>query len=307
MASILLFGGKGWIGGQLVSLLKKDTRICSIQCSSLRANDREAVEDELVRLQPTHVISCIGRTHGSIDGHAIHTIDYLEEPGKLLENVTDNLYAPVLLAKLCEKYGIHYTYLGTGCIFEYDTDHPMEHPEMGFKEADLPNFFGSSYSIVKGITDQLMQMHPSALNVRIRMPITSEVNDRDFITKIVRYEKICSLPNSMTVLDELLPVMVDMVLKKMSGTVQLTNPGVISHEEILTMYRELCDPTKTWKTMTYVEQGKLLKSKRSNNSLDTSRLQTLYPNVTDIKTSIRVTLEKRAISQDKRYQIQKRR
>ena len=294
---VLLFGGKGWIGGQLVSLLKKDPRIEWVECSTTRANHRQAVEEELQQRRPTHVISCIGRTHGSIDGRAIHTIDYLEEPGKLLENVTDNLYAPIVLAHLCQTYQIHYTYLGTGCIFEYDTDHPTEQPEKGFTESDLPNFFGSSYSIVKGITDQLMGLYPSSLNVRIRMPITSEVNDRDFSTKIVRYEKICSLPNSMTVLDELLPLMVDMVLKKTSGTIQLTNPGVISHEEILTMYRDLCDPTKTWKTMTYEEQGRLLKSKRSNNSLDTSRLQELYPNVSDIKTAIRVTLEKRAAEQ----------
>jgi len=290
---VLLFGGKGWIGNQLLQLLHNTPTVEWVESSSARANNKEAVEAELVEKRPTHVISSIGRTHGSIDGKEIRTIDYLEEPGKLLENVTDNLYAPLLLAHLCQMMHIHYTYIGTGCIFEYDTEHPMDNPLEAFTEADKPNFFGSSYSIVKGITDQMMSWYPSTLNVRIRMPITAAVNDRDFITKIVRYEKICSLPNSMTVLDELLPILVDMVLHNTTGTVHLTNPGVISHDEILTMYREIVDPTKTWKLMSYEEQNGLLKSKRSNNSLDTTRLQSLYPHVTDIKTAVRRTLEQR--------------
>lgn len=290
---VLVFGGKGWIGNQLLQLLSIADNIEWVESSSVRANNQYAVEAELLEKRPTHVISSIGRTHGSIDGKEIHTIDYLEEPGKLVENVTDNLYAPLLLAHLCQIHHIHYTYIGTGCIFEYDAEHPLDSPNHGFIEADKPNFFGSSYSTVKGITDQMMSWYPSALNVRIRMPITAAVNERDFITKIVRYEKICSLPNSMTVLDELLPILVDMVLKNMTGTIHLTNPGVISHDEILTMYRDIVDPTKTWTLMSYEEQNMLLKSKRSNNSLDTSRLQSLYPHVTDIKTAIRRTLEKR--------------
>jgi 3,5-epimerase/4-reductase len=292
MARVLLFGGKGWIGNQLYTLFQS---VAEVQCSELRAHDQASVDKEIQEKRPTHVVSCIGRTHGSIDGRKIQTIDYLEEPGKLLENLTDNLYAPMVLANVCQQYGIHFTYLGTGCIFEYDEQHSIEHPEKGFTESDRPNFFGSSYSTVKGITDQLMTFFPTALNVRIRMPITAEINDRDFITKIVGYQKICSVPNSMTVLDELLPIMVDMVLKNTTGTIQLVNPGVISHEEVLEMYRELCDPTKTWETMTYEQQNQLLKSKRSNNSLDTTRLQTLYPYVSDIHTAVRRALTSRGM------------
>ena len=246
------------------------------------------LEKELDDLRPTHVISCIGRTHGMIDGTEIGTIDYLEYPGKLVDNIRDNLYAPVLLAKLCQERGIHYTYLGTGCIFEYDE----KHEDIGFIEQDKPNFFGSSYSIVKGFTDQMMKWY-DVLNVRIRMPITAQPNPRDFITKIANYQKICSMPNSMTVLDELLPLLADMIIKKRTGTIHLTNPGIISHQEILEMYKEIIDPNKTWETMTYQQQSELLRSKRSNNYLDTTLLQQWYPMVSDIHTAMRRTLEKR--------------
>jgi len=290
MAKILLLGSKGWIGGQLLHLIQKHSNVEICHKSNVRADDIKMLTTELDTLCPTHVISCIGRTHGTIDGTVIPTIDYLEYSGKLTENVRDNLYSPMILAKLCTDRGIHLTYLGTGCIFEYDTAHSD-----GFDEKAAPNFFGSSYSIVKGFTDQLMSLYEdSVLNVRIRMPITAAPSPRDFITKIAKYEKICSMPNSMTVLDELLPIMLDMALQRRTGTINLTNPGIISHEEILQMYKTLVDPTKVWQTMTYEEQSLLLKSKRSNNELNTSKLLQWYPQVSNIHTAIYKALQARA-------------
>lgn len=68
--------------------------------------------------------------------------------------------AIVVLAQLCSAQKIHFTYLGTGCIFDYDEDqHPREKEVNGFKEIDKPNFFGSQYSVVKGVTDQLMNLY----------------------------------------------------------------------------------------------------------------------------------------------------
>jgi hypothetical protein len=94
---------------------------------------------------------------------------------------------------------------------------------------------------------------PTALNWRIRMPITSRDNPRNFISKIIRYEKICSVPNSMTVLDEMVPVMVDMMRNGEVGTWNMTNPGKISHNEILEMYQKHVNPDFTWKNFTEEE------------------------------------------------------
>ena len=200
------------------------------------------------------------------------TIDYLEQKGKLRENVRDNLYSPTILAIISNKLGIHYAYLGTGCIYTYDDEHPYEEELNGFKEDSKPNFFGSSYSIVKGYTDMIMKMFTNVLNVRIRMPITDEINSRNFITKITTYKKICSIRNSMTVLPELLPIMIDMCEKNVTGTVNLTTPGLISHNEILEMYKEIVDPDFTWSNFSIEEQNQILASKRSNNCLDTMKL-----------------------------------
>lgn len=283
---ILLFGSKGWIGSKVVQLLK-DKNISVLEASS-RADDitniRKEIEESPIPI--THIMSFIGRTHGVYNNEKIATIDYLEKPGKLVDNMRDNLYAPVSLALLCKELNIHFTYLGTGCIFEYDEVHPYGCEDTGFYESSLPNFFGSSYSIVKGFTDQLMHQLP-VLNVRIRMPITHEYNERNFITKITNYKKVCSIPNSMTVLNELLPMMIELTLRKEVGTINLTNPGVITHNEILEMYKEIVDPSFTWENFTQEEQNTILLSKRSNNCLETIVLQFFFPQVKSIKESVR--------------------
>jgi len=149
----------------------------------------------------------------------------------------------------------------------------------------LPNFFGSSYSIVKGYTDRIMKLY-NILNLRIRMPITNINNSRNFITKIIKYDKICSIPNSMTVLPILIPVMIEMMKNKEIGTYNFTNPGLISHNEILELYKEYVDNNFEWKNFTIEEQNKILASKRSNNYLETKKLEEKYK-IMNIKEGVK--------------------
>lgn len=285
---VLLYG-EGWIGNKVIEQLEKLNH--KVVIGKVRAEDQAGLEQEIKDNVPTHVMSFIGRTHGSIGKDIYTTIDYLEQPGKIKENIRDNLYSPIVLAFLCSKLGIHFTYLGTGCIFEYDSTHPFGQEVNGFMEDSVPNFFGSSYSTVKGYTDRLMHLfNDNVLNLRIRMPITSDFNSRNFITKITTYKKVCSVPNSMTVLDELIPILIDMAEKKVVGTINLTNPGLISHNEILEMYKEIVNPAFKWDNFTIEEQAKVLSAGRSNNYLDTTILEKLYPNVMSIKESVRQCL-----------------
>lgn len=286
---VLIYGSRGWIGSMFLQEL--DNQNIDYIIGEKRAEDINGLENEITKSEATNIISFIGRTHGNIGDTKYTTIDYLEQEGKLKENVRDNLYSPVTLALIAKKYNIHYAYLGTGCIFEYDEEHPFGKEENGFAEDATPNFFGSGYSTVKGYTDRLMHLFDNVLNMRIRMPITGEMNPRNFITKIVTYEKICSIPNSMTVLPIMYPLIIDMMKNKTTGTINLTNPGLISHNEILEMYKEIVDPSFEWKNFTVEEQNAILASGRSNNYLDTTRLEELYPDILNIKDGVKKCLE----------------
>lgn len=264
-----------------------------------RADDEVEVSKEIERVDPSRMMCFIGRTHGG--GYT--TIDYLEQKGSLQINVRDNLYAPLCLAMMAKKHNVHLTYLGTGCIFEYEhldtaaVSSSDEIPELydGFGVDARPNFFGSSYSTVKGFTDRMMhvleeQLRVPVLNARIRMPIVNYHNERNLITKLTKYAKICSVPNSMTILDELLPVLIEYAKEARTGTVNLVNPGVITHNEILELYKQYVDPAFTYTNFTLEEQAKILAGGRSNNYLETTFEEP--HNVSNIEDGVRKVMER---------------
>ncbi len=296
---VVVFGHRGWIGKYVLDLLIQESSVVLVlPPPELRVDDEHAVEVFLEKEHPTHVLSLIGRTFGQ----GYNTIDYLELPGKLQENMRDNLYSPVSLAMTCIALDIHFTYLGTGCIFSEETPWSTG----GFREEDRPNFFGSAYSTVKGFTDRLFH-HPlfemNVLNVRIRMPITADDSSRNFITKLRTYQKICSIPNSMTVLPSLLPYLIRMMKERRVGTIHLVNPGSISHNEILSRYQSIVDPHFMWENFTIEEQNKILLSKRSNNCLSTQKLTDWYDDVPDSYDAVEACLKTMAAAKQKPLKV----
>jgi 3,5-epimerase/4-reductase len=269
--NVLIFGANGWIGGMFINkwkeLYPQDNIICSI--TRIQPQNEHMLKSEISKAD--RVICLTGRTSGRTDdGKWINTIDYLEQPGKLKENINDNLFSPLLLAILCNKLNVHLLYLGTGCIFSWNTN---QDTSTQIKETDTPNFFGSSYSTVKGFTDTLLkQFENSVCNCRIRMPIVNFDHPRNFITKIVGYSKINNTNNSMTYLPEIIPIMIEMSKTKTVGTFNMTNPGYINHSTILNQYIQHVNPSHTF-IIVKDENDLQLASKRSNNILDTTKLE----------------------------------
>jgi len=269
---LLIFGGNGWIGQKFLNVF--NSQHINYKVSLTRANNYEDVITDVENYKPTHILCCIGRTHGPENS----TIDYLELPGKLTENIRDNMVAPITLANICSARNIHLTYIGTGCIFDYTLqEHFRETGKASdtqyYKETDMPDFFGSAYSTVKGYTDTLMKSYTNVLNCRIRMPIDSTNNKRNFIAKIINYDKICSMDNSMTVLDQIIPIIVHMIMTKTTGTFNMTNPGFTNHNDILTKYKNTINPQFKIVNFTLDEQHNILLSRRSNNVLNTDKLE----------------------------------
>lgn len=254
---VLVFGAKGWIGQQFINNTTHEVIV-----ASTRPENFVECRAEIRSVRPDSVCSFIGRTYGPTNP----TIDYLEEPGRLYENMRDNFEAPVHLAEICDELKIHYVYIGTGCIYTYTDD------KKTFSEDDAPNFFGSSYSIIKGFTDKEIRRFSTSLQLRIRMPITSNCSSRNLLDKLINYKNVCSIPNSMTVLDDMWPIMDRMIMKGITGVYNMVNPGVVEHKWILEQYKSIINPKHTWVDVSYEEQVKNIKSQRSNTELTTVKL-----------------------------------
>lgn len=278
----LIFGAQGWIGGQLSTMLEKQGH--TVIKAQARLEDREAVESEITAAKPDFVLNAAGKTGRP-------NVDWCEDHKQ--EVIRANIIGALTLADLCYKHGIHMTNFGTGCIYEYDAAHPM-YSGIGFTEKDKPNFAGSYYSETKIMLDRLLQDYPNVLNLRLRMPISDDLHPRSFVTKIIGYKKVVNVPNSMTILPDLLPIALKMSERRLIGVYNFVNPGTISHNEILDLYKKYIDPAFTYHNFTVEEQSKILKAGRSNNELDASKLLKEFPEVPHIKDSIVHVFERMA-------------
>lgn len=277
---VLIYGGNGWLASFFKDLFEEKGWNFVIGKSRVDFEHLENLKEEISSQNPTHILSCLGRTHG--EGYS--TIDYLEEPSKLKDNLKDNLMAPIILGMECSMRDIHFTYIGTGCIFEYSDIFTLEN---GVVEKDYPNFFGSAYSTTKGFTDSFFKSYLSekCLVLRIRMPVSKNPHSRNFISKILSYPKVCSIENSVTCIEDLFPYAVDMMENKITGIFNFVNTGTISHSQIIDYYIINTNPTHL---VQYTTENKLnIKAKRSNIYLDNSKLCELYP----IRTAVDVIME----------------
>uniref|UniRef100_A0A061R6T4 UDP-glucose 4,6-dehydratase n=1 Tax=Tetraselmis sp. GSL018 TaxID=582737 RepID=A0A061R6T4_9CHLO len=271
----LIYGGRGWIGGLLGALLKE--RGLKFEYGTARLEDRSAIMADIERVKPNRILNAAGVTGRP-------NVDWCETNRQTC--VRGNVIGTLNLADVCDQMGIHMVYFGTGCIFHYDENFP-EGSGKGFKETDAPNFTGSYYSHCKAMTENLLQAFNNVLTLRVRMPIVQDVlYPRNFITKIIKYQKIINIPNSMTVLPELLPMSIEMSRRQLTGIMNYTNPGAISHNEILQLYKEYIDPEFSWENFTVEEQAKVIVAPRSNNLLDTARIQSEFPEINGIRDSL---------------------
>lgn len=267
----ILVIGAGWIGSQLVDLLKDHNPIIS----KIRIDQYGSIAPELDKIQPTHVLLTAGLTGNP-------NVCNLES--RKQETFRVNIIATSVLIDECYKRGIHVTFVSSGCIYSYDEKHPIGGP--GFTELDEPNFTGSVYSQSKILVEKIVKEFPNVLVLRIRMPLSDDLHPKNFITKITRYEKVINIPNSMSVLADLLPLLPNMMIRKLTGVFNFTNPGVISHNRILDLYREHIDPNFKYTNFSLEEHDKILKAKRSNNCLDVTKLVKEYPQIPPIDVAI---------------------
>ncbi|KAL6953977.1 Rhm1p [Sarracenia purpurea var. burkii] len=271
----LIYGRTGWIGGLLGKLCEKQGIL--YEYGRGRLEDRSQLMADIQNFKPTHVFNAAGVTgRPNVDWCETHKT----------ETIRTNVAGTLNLADACREHGLLMMNFATGCIFEYNADHP-EGSGIGFKEEDKPNFTGSFYSKTKAMVEELLKEYDNVCTLRVRMPISSDLsNPRNFITKISRYNKVVNIPNSMTILDELLPISIEMAKRNLRGIWNFTNPGAVSHNEILEMYKKYINPDFEWVNFTLEEQAEVIVAPRSNNEMDASKLMKEFPELLPIKDSL---------------------
>ncbi len=141
-----------------------------------------------------------------------------------------NALYPIELSQLCEIAGVRFSHFSSGCIYRGDIQSV---------DAD-PNFFGSTYSISKGISDTYLK--DVAQVYRIRMPFTVFNEPKNFLTKVITYATTGKLIegglNSLTYLDDAITVACDLIEEGApDGPYNLVNGGAVTMEDITRIFK----------------------------------------------------------------------
>lgn len=290
----LVYGGlTGWVGQKVVAMLSRGGY--EVKGTQTRLENREAIAKELDEYKPTRIINCAGCT-GKPN---VSWCDHNKE-----QTVRANVIGCLTLVDVAHLRGIHVTNLTTGCIYSYNGAFSATKENSDgwnvsdvFSEADDPNFQGSWYSRTKSYVDRILfHSYPNVLSFRLRMPISDDLYKKNFVTKIKNYAKIINVPNSMSVLYDLLPLLAKMADQKYTGLYNFTNPGVISHNQVLDYFKEILEPTLTYTNFSQKEHDEHVKIPRSNNMLTTDKLEKaakeLGMALPDIHTAVKASFER---------------
>ena len=268
MACKHLIFGNGYFG-------KRFNGFFSESCiSEARIFGKQDVAAEIEKHKPKFVINCIGKTGRP-------NIDWCED--HKMETMQGNVTVPLLIVEACQEAGVKMVQLGSGCIYEGDNG------GKGFGEEDEPNFFGSFYSRTKRLSEKTLKEF-DVLQIRLRMPIDSEPNPRNLIEKLLKYNKIISVPNSISVVGDTLRITKELMEKGETGIFNAVNKGTINHEEILNIYSEASGKKHEFEVISLNDLDGITKAGRSNCVLSTKKLENIGIEVPEVKGAVKKCL-----------------
>lgn len=272
--TILIFGA-GYLGTRLARDLPDATLV------PVDVTDRDAVRAALRAHRPTAVVNAAGKTgQPNVDWCESHPV----------ETYRSNVIGALIVAEVCADVGAYLLHLASGCIFYGDSPTPG-----GWLENDFANPT-SLYSRTKYSADLVLSTMPNVGIARLRMPIDSSPGARNLITKLSNYKQVVDVENSVTIVDDLVGVVQQLVEKRGQGVFHVTNPGTMRHRDLLSLYKELVDPNHTYELITaddLVSKGLAVKA-RSNCILASPRLRELGISMRPLDVALRDTMTRYA-------------
>jgi 3,5-epimerase/4-reductase len=213
---------------------------------------------------PDVVINCIGRC-GSPN------IDWCE--GHKQETSYSNTVLPIMLANACNKQGVRFIHIGSGCIFATSTYNRPNISSLTYswKETDWPNP-QSYYAKTKYAADLAIADLPNTTILRIRMPISTKSHPRNLINKLIGYKQVLNEPNSMTFMPDFVRAVQWVIDNDKRGIWHITNQGILTAADIMTEYQRYV-PSHKFETISADQLDEITIAKRSNCILNCNKLK----------------------------------
>lgn len=191
--TIVLLGSKGYIGETFQKYFSKNNiNFIPISREICDLLDKEKLFNLIKQLKPSLVINCAGYTgYPNVDGCEINKQECLYK----------NYNIPKNISIISNDLNIKWIHVSSGCIYNGDNN------GKGFTEEDEPNFSFYSlpcsyYSGVKAEAEKLLNNDKNVYICRLRIPFNKFEHRKNYITKLLTYNKILNAINSLSHTDE---------------------------------------------------------------------------------------------------------
>jgi dTDP-4-dehydrorhamnose reductase len=263
---IVILGGNGFVG----SALQRSCQRAGVEFRVVSRREVDYSSKPVLRAflkdhRPEFVINAAGFTgKPNVDACELHKADCL----------AGNAVLPGVIRQVCEVLQIPWGHVSSGCIFT-----GSHNDGLGFTEDDPPNFSFrqdncSFYSGTKALGEEVLMGIENCFIWRLRIPFDQVDSPRNYISKLMRYDRLLDAVNSLSQLDEFADACVQSWQQRIPfGTYNLTNPGSVSTRDVVDIMSKAKLTEKSFSFFDSEDQFMQLAAKtpRSNCVLNSSK------------------------------------
>ena len=278
---IYLLGGTGYVGQTYQALLtRRGIPFRNLRRAELDYTNPALLTEALRRDRPEFLINAAGYTgKPNVDACEIHKTECL----------LGNAVLPGLIAQACEAAGVPWGHVSSGCIYN-----GSKAGGAGFTEQDEPNFSFrrgpcSFYSGTKALGEEVLAGHPHVYVWRLRIPFDHVDSPRNYLTKLMRYQRLLEATNSISQLPEFCAATLACWEKRVPfGTYNVTNPGRVTTREVVDLILQsgVCRKDYVFFQDEADFMQKAAKTPRSNCVLDSAKLEATGIRMTEVHAAI---------------------
>ena len=263
---IVLLGGNGYVGTAFQQhLADSHQKFAVVSRRTVDYSSRRQLSEYLKSTKPEFLINAAGYTgRPNVDACELRKSECL----------SGNAVLPGVIREVCSDLKIPWGHVSSGCIYT-----GARADGSGFTEEDPPNFSFrqdncSFYSGSKALGEEVLQGAQQCYIWRLRIPFNHIECDRNYIAKMMRYDRLLNATNSLSQLDEFVRACVACHTQEVEfGIYNLTNPGAVETKDVVDMIRQhgLSDRLFSFFETEDEFMRTVAKTPRSNCVLDSSK------------------------------------
>ena len=278
---IYLLGGSGYVGSAYQALLqRKGIPFRNLRRAEFDYTDTTALTALLRETRPDFLINAAGYTgKPNVDACELHKAECL----------FGNAVLPGRIAEACAAANVPWGHVSSGCIYT------GARPDgSGFTETDTPNFsfrtnHCSFYSGTKALGEEVLAGRDNVYIWRLRIPFDHREGPRNYLTKMMRYQRLLEATNSISQLHEFVAATFACWEKHVPfGIYNVTNPGQVTTHEVVDLIKRSGVCTKEFSF--FKDEDEFMhtaaKTPRSNCVMDSSKLAATGITMTEVHEAV---------------------